>query len=398
MILQLLDVLIGLTLVYLILSTAASIGAELLETCLRQRGRLLERGIGQILAQTIDAAGEDRDRAAQELVAILYNSPFVYSLYEGRYEPGGRRLPSAIPAARFAGALIALSDQEPRFRQVADTMLKVAGLSLDDRHDARHEARIREALAGYFEESMQRVSGWYRRHVRLVLLAIGATFAVALNADTLNIVRSLSQDDALRARVVESAIGVQAQAPAGGGVAAPPLCQDLKASGCREQLGRQLALVQSLGLPLGWTELGLPACLPPLGDAAGSSPAACSEREAFLSGLLFIVAKVFGLLLTALATTLGAPFWFDLLNRLVQTRGMVGQAKAVLSGAEPAAPTPAPAKAAAAPSANPASTPAAANDDGNSDPDPGPTPPRPPRAPRRRRSTPRPPRNPTPAA
>jgi len=395
MILQMLDVLIGLTLVYLIFSTAASIGAELLETWLRRRGRLLERGISQILAQTIDAAGEDRDQAAQELVAMLYNSPFIYSLYEGRYQPGGKRLPSAIPAARFAGALIALSEQEPRFRQVAGNMLKVAGLSLnDDHHDARHEARVREALAGYFDESMQRVSGWYRRHVRLVLLAIGATFAVALNADTLNIVRSLSQDDALRARVVESAIGVQAQSqvPAAGTATAPPLCQDMNASGCREQLGRQLALVQSFGLPLGWTELGLPACLPPLAKGAGPSPAACSEREAFVSSLLFIVAKVFGLLLTALATTLGAPFWFDLLNRLVQTRNVVGQAKSALSGGEPAAATPAPSSAKAAPA------PVAANDDGSPDPDPGPAPPRPPRAPRRRRSPPRPPRSPTPAA
>ena len=410
MILQMLDVLIGLTLVYLILSTAASIGAELLESWLRERGRLLERGISQILAQTIeasvDAAGNNRDDAAQELVAILYNSPFIYSLYEGNYQPGGRSLPSAIPAARFAGALIALSEQEPRFLAVANNMLKVAGLELKaDEHgklirELGLDEPIRKALAQYFDESMERVSGWYKRHVRLVLLAIGASFAVLLNVDTLSIVRSLSQDDALRAQVVEAAIGIQQQPGAVAGSGGEPICKDMNAAICREQLGRQLALVQSLGLPLGWNAPGLPACVPQGGPS-------CSKGETLVAGLLFVVSKIAGLLLTALATTLGAPFWFDLLKRLVDTRRVI----APKSGDEPAPPAAMPAMVVAplsaaalpAPAAAPTPTPveaptepSAANDEGS--PDPGPTPPRSPRTPRRRRSTPRPPRNPTPAA
>ena len=86
---------------------------------------------------------------------------------------------SAIPAARFAGALIALSEQEPRFLAVANNMLKVAGLELKaDEHgklirELGLDEPIRKALAQYFDESMERVSGWYKRHVRLVLLAIG---------------------------------------------------------------------------------------------------------------------------------------------------------------------------------------------------------------------------------
>ena len=195
MILQLLDVLIGLTLVYLIFSTAASIGVDLLETWLRRRGKLLERGIGEILSQIVGGAGQDDNAAAKAMVRQLYDSPFVYSLYEGKYQVGGSKLPSAIPAARFAGAVIALAAEHEDFRTAANTMLKV-----------------RAALAAYFEESMERVTGWYRRHVQLVLLAIGAVLAIALNADTLNIVRTLSQDDALRAKIVATAVGVAGRA------------------------------------------------------------------------------------------------------------------------------------------------------------------------------------------
>ncbi len=377
MILQLLDVLIGLTLVYLIFSTAASIGVELLETWLRRRGKLLERGIGEILSQIVGSGGRDGD-AAKAMVKQLYESPFIYSLYEGKYEPEGSKLPSAIPAARFAGAVIAMAAEHEDFREAANTMLKVAGLKLGD-----DDVKVRAALAAYFDESMERVTGWYRRHVQRVLLAIGAVLAIALNADTLNIVRTLSQDDALRAKIVATAVGV-----AGEGQASAPVCKEATADCERrlaQQVGSQLALASSLGLPLGWnlggTGIGLPACVPALSEQK------CKSGRAFASGALFVLTKILGLALTALATTLGAPFWFDLLNRLIQTRNVVAPAKAVIDQA----------KARKRPEPDPeteSKAEAAANDDDASDPDPGPNKPRTTRTPRRRRSSPRPPRTP----
>ncbi len=378
MILQLLDVLIGLTLVYLIFSTAASIGVELLETWLRRRGKLLERGIGEILSQIVGSAGQDDNAAAKAMVRQLYDSPFIYSLYEGNYRVGGSKLPSAIPAARFAGAVIALAAEHEDFRTAANTMLKVAGLKLGD-----DDAKVRAALAAYFDQSMERVTGWYRRHVQRVLLAIGAVLAIALNADTLNIVRTLSQDDALRAKIVASAVGV-----AGEGQATAPVCKDATAD-CERQLaqqvGSQLALASNLGLPLGWnlggTGVGLPACVPRAGEQS------CSQGRAFASGALFVITKILGLALTALATTLGAPFWFDLLNRLIQTRNAVVPAKAAIDQAK-ARKRPEP------DSETESKDEPAANDDDASDPDPGPNKPRTARTPRRRRSSPRPPRTP----
>lgn len=377
MILQLLDVLIGLTLVYLIFSTAASISVELLETWLRRRGKLLERGIGEILSQIAGSGGRDGD-AAKAMVKQLYESPFIYSLYEGTYIPGNDKLPSAIPAARFAGAVIALAAEHEEFRKAANTMLKVAGLKLGD-----DDAKVRAALAAYFDESMDRVTGWYRRYVQLVLLAIGAVLAIALNADTLNIVRTLSQDDVLRAKIVATAVGV-----AGEGQATAPACKEATAD-CERQLAQQvnsqLALASNLGLPLGWnlggTGIGLPACVPKAGEQT------CSRGRTIASGALFVVTKILGLALTALATTLGAPFWFDLLNRLIQTRNVVAPAKAVIDQAK-AGKRPEPDSETGSKAA------IAANDDDGSDPDPSPNKPRTTRTPRRRRSSPRPPRTP----
>lgn len=319
MILQLLDVLIGLTLVYLIFSTAASIAVELLETRLRRRGRMLERGIAEILTRINGGAGVPDDTAVQAMVRQFYESPFVYSLYEGAYTPQGSKLPSAIPSTRFVGALLALAEQHATFRDAANTMLKTSGLSLGD-----SDAKVRAALAAYFDESMARVTGWYRRHTQTALLAIGAVIAVAVNADTLQIVRTLSQDDALRAKIVATAINMpSAAAPT------PPVCDDATLA-CEQKLaqrvGQQLALAENLGLPLGWHGAGLPACMPPSGGTA------CSKGQALLQDALFVASKVIGLALTALATTLGAPFWFELLKGFIRTRNVAEQATTVIEG------------------------------------------------------------------
>jgi hypothetical protein len=60
------------------------------------------------------------------------------------------------------------------------------------------------------------------------------------------------------------------------------------------QVGASIGDLERLGLPLGWSKGAFPATL----DAA----------------------KIFGLLLTALAVSLGAPFWFDVLNKIMSVR------------------------------------------------------------------------------
>ena len=41
----------------------------------------------------------------------------------------------------------------------------------------------------------------------------------------------------------------------------------------------------------------------------------------FSHGWVFTLTKIAGVLLTAFAASLGAPFWFDTLNRLMAVRG-----------------------------------------------------------------------------
>jgi hypothetical protein len=179
-----------------------------------------------------------------------------------------------------------------------------------------------KAVAAWYDSAMERVSGWYKRSARNSLFLIGAAVAVALNVDSIEITRTLMRSDDLREAVVQEALAASATGKIGGvqivkdGVPVTPSPEDVKAL---IAAGEQL---EAKGLPIGFS------CLAPAFDAEPDSESAgiralidnCMTAAKKTSGGAMIL-KVIGWLITALALALGAPFWFQLLNRLVDLRG-----------------------------------------------------------------------------
>jgi hypothetical protein len=110
---------------------------------------------------------------------------------------------------------------------------------------------------------------------------------------------ALSQDQALRAAVVAAAQARVQTVP-------PPTTQS--------SIDQTLSEIEGLGvlrLPVGWTGQPLPWA-----SATGTSPKPTDvprDPGAW-------VQKLLGLLVTAAAVSLGAPFWFDMLNKAVNLR------------------------------------------------------------------------------
>jgi hypothetical protein len=119
---------------------------------------------------------------------------------------------------------------------------------------------------------------------------MAAVVTVALNANTITIGERLWRDPALRGTVVQ-----QAGAAAGTEAGATALDR-LKASVTKVED------VAKLGVPIGWSQ-------------SANDPRHISLREWGWARLLG------GWLLTILAVSLGAPFWFDALSRLARLRG-----------------------------------------------------------------------------
>lgn len=336
MILQLLNVLIGLTLIYLIFSTIASALFELLEGLIRQRGKLLARGIKEILRHRSPDVAADLRR--------FYEHPLINSLYEGEFSERAHALPSYIPPEHFARAVLMLAEDADPEAATTDPFVQLRAFAqrlVGQRPVAEGESQVQAleaAIVAHFNASMDRVGGWFGRYARAVLLGIGLLLAVVANVDTIQIVSNLSMDPLLADRIADSAaqyieqrsdqVAADADAPAADAAAsttgtqldasaadaaegaadpaptAPPE-HDLRSGDIAAQLelirgNRQIA--ESLGLPLGWQ---------------ASEFQRCFGREASIGVTL---KKLVGLLLTALALSSGASFWFELLNQLVKLR------------------------------------------------------------------------------
>ena len=311
-----LEVLIGMIFVYLLLSMLCSAVSEYIEALLNYRAKDLRKGIELLLN---DSDETKRNKGADEpksldLAARLYTHGLIRPLYRD-----AKKLPSYIPARTFALALWNMAgggaggggttDLEKIKavvnQNVPNKELREALVTLIDEARGDFE-RARKNIEDWYDGAMDRVSGWYKRRVHLTLLVLGFVVSAAINADTVQIARALVQNDALRATIVDAA---EQKAAAGLPTpAATPSTPDEQRKLAEEKIQLAKKELGTLGLPLGWVE---------------NTPANALDLRRVPDGANEWVLKLLGLLITGLAISQGAPFWFDLLNKFIVIRSTV---------------------------------------------------------------------------
>jgi hypothetical protein len=306
-----LEVAIGLIFVFLLVSIICSAIREGIEARLKTRAAYLERGIRELL----------HDAAGKGLARTLYEHPLISSLYSEKYTPGeraagspallakGTGLPSYIPARSFATALMDIAARgvdpalgsDPRTPVMSlesvraniinlecEPVQRVMLTAIDTAHGNLDHARLN--IEAWFDSGMDRVSGWYKRSTQWIIFWIALFVAVALNVNTITIVDFLYRDDTARAAIVALAEAASADTA----------FITRNYAEARQEL-------DALNLPIGWAS----------GWGAPRQPSGWLD---VWNGLL---GPLFGWLLTALAATMGAPFWFDLLNKVMVIRSTV---------------------------------------------------------------------------
>lgn len=290
-----LDVAIGLVFVYFILALICSAINEAIATAGKWRAHDLERGIVELLRDPAKHGAE-----AVAAVEALRRHPLINPLIDPARKAGATGAahaawPSYIPSRTFASALLGLSpkvvaageklpgalrDIETSIGRIPSKPVQEALSSL--LHSAQGDAvAFRISVEQWYDDHMERVSGWYRRRVQKVLFVVAILLAVTINADSLQIAKRLWMEPSVRAALVGQAAKANNDAPA--------------------QLSK-------LPVPLGWhlaSERHDPQGFP------------FYERPSMAWALL---SKLIGLLLTAIALTLGAPFWFDTLSKIARLR------------------------------------------------------------------------------
>lgn len=328
------EIAIGLSLIYVLLSLMCTVVAEVGSRAFGRRGAMLKAGIVRLLGD-------------RELTEELYR----HALMAGITKPSKYarwKVPDQIPSPLFARILLeVLRKKSPE--QVGDLpaiRAAVADLQAEPVHGAldallrddevTNMAGARAVVARWFDDSMQQVSEAYKRQAQIVVFLVAASLAVVLNVDTVGIANRFAQDKTLRERIADVAEPV-AQQPAPpeavewmtdiDGFNAPigwASREDVRqACERRKAAANGVAAARAAGADLEAAERSLAVATALLNEIAlrAHFPMPCggegSSRPLLPTPWLL---RMTGWLLTALAASLGARFWFDVLGRLVDVR------------------------------------------------------------------------------
>ena len=389
------DIAIGLVLIYALLSIVVSILMEMWNQYRQSRGKLLVVAIKQLL----------RDPLNKHYGELLLEHFLIKNLCN----PDDRRPPQYISANLFAEALIDIIAQQARHtfvtlelpkvgeRNVAlcvkadtsDEVVRERDLAGNEREASVQEVihrfrlglesmepsplrdalfsmydksgqdydKLKTRLEAWYDDYMERVTGWYKRRQGKNALIFGFLVAIGLNVDSLHLLHSLSMDEGLRRELNDMAVRVAddyealADSARQDARALELLVRDYSPDSLREadeQLIRSriqlqdslansyllradsvLGILSDLTVPIGWSAqsaplswrraepglLAAPASRQPSGLLAYNQ-----QRNSRWSIWYFV-----GIIITGFALSTGAPFWFDVLLKLVNIRRAGGK-------------------------------------------------------------------------
>ena len=324
-----LNIALGLFFVYLLLSLFVSDLQELLSTLFwDSRAKNLYGSICSILGE--------------KMAKFLYTHPLIKSLKDYKVGQGDNFVgPSYIPNNIFAIALI------DNILEQSSINSNIANLQSEQFIEALNSSSIQQILSleviklfkvlsvraelkqnqfgsylealeaeimNWFSQAMDRTSGVYKRQVKRKTLFLGFIFAVILNADTLNIATRLYKEPFLQVQLVQEINQFyQSQTASVADEPVEPSAQEFLSDQTQDLT--QL-IVNFSSLPLGWSQENLNEQF----HLKTESTASEEEIQRLQISSYAIIQAVLGWILTAIAISMGASFWFDLLKKIINVR------------------------------------------------------------------------------
>jgi hypothetical protein len=206
-----------------------------------------------------------------------------------------------------------------------DTALFLQSLWKDAEGDIE---KFRLKLEQWFDDTMERASGWYKRYTKYILFVFGLLIAVGFNVDSIAIAKKLARDPKLRQQLVENADNYLKRKQQSGAE-----LQQMRDKGFDTATKSKVFFAEAKS-----NDDSLSKKSKELVDSANSMISGDIKNVNELLGLGYnchhpVLLHIFffayddasfinftGWFLTALAISMGAPFWFDLLNKLINLR------------------------------------------------------------------------------
>jgi hypothetical protein len=424
-----LDVFIGLIFIFLLYSLLATIIQEIIARLFNLRAKLLVKALEVMLEDRDEESDEDKHSMLrtvsrffkglnisilrffnaskkESFTKVFYKHPAIKYLGQSSWQSK----PAYLEPSNFSSTLTQLlrgkeyDGSEPEMNAIyrtlfdpglnsvsVETAKKTFAAGIDPEtlqhiqqlyiNAQKDTDRFKALLENWFNETMNRASGWYRRQTQSILFFIGLFIAISFNVDTIAVYRLLAKDKTAREQMVQLAISSRPRYDTINAQLTPLIKKDSTVERIdqviiKNQAGKDsvttndtvwthtetkvinltdsalagtLNVVQSdidkakSIVSLGWPDKGsckrcreLKKCLESkcITDSAGiavmkdsinyyNKTFQCSGNPYQQGGGI----RWLGWIITALAISLGAPFWFDIMNKALKLRGTGTMAK-----------------------------------------------------------------------
>jgi hypothetical protein len=300
---------------------------------------LASSSFGEAALDTLKARLQEYRERYPELQEVLDAAiPAIHAYYESlleeqlKMEAGGQAVNLTLRQVRLG--LLALEAMYPHAQVQRTLGALLAGVEEYVSEGEQALAVARQNVEKWFNDTMDRLSGLYKRKVQTVSFLVGLLLALFLNIDSVNIATSLWREPTLRQSIVAQAEAyVQQQSQGAEEEGMPVVSPVVTVKALQDQL-------HDLTLPVGWVNDPIPrqdnvTCHPYSSSeyAADGAPThimgvpigrVCYpltnvpplDAEHWVGWLV----KVLGMLISGAAAAQGAPFWFDILKKFVNIR------------------------------------------------------------------------------
>lgn len=309
----LLDIVIGLSLIYTFLSLLSSELTELAITVLQWSRRSLKRAIMILLGEPLEL-GKDPKTFKDTIAGRLYSSSSMTAIVERfdqrhvtlshsfaplfaealidvlqnlPYEVHRENRPvgAEMPVTKLLSTVESSPEVSPQLKANLKRLITQARMVQPD--PQQQMVQLKQEIALWFNQAMREMFRAYKHDLKTISFLVSLVLVVAINADSLYIIRRISENTATRAIVIQNVTQIQG-------------CQKtLDSPNCIERVS---ALMESSTIPIGWQR---------------------SNRQNQFSRISggSLLRAIGGWLLTGIAVSMGARFWLQLLNRFVQLGG-----------------------------------------------------------------------------
>lgn len=286
------------------------------------------RKLGVSHAADSRSGAEDTNKRPPLTVDEVMGHALIQPLKAPGPAGGKRRNPSYIPSDTIAkvvldlllpsedGAPATLEHVVKEVKEFPEGPLRSALLALAKSADGELN-KFREGVQKWYDSQMDRVTGAYKRWAKKWSVAVAVAVVLGLHLDAIAIATDLWTDESVRTAVVAAAVDIdhclkpteEGEKPAGDEQSmgddqsvedgAPQSDDDKAAADAKKAdcVQTQIAALRSDGLPIGFEQWG--------------------NHPKDFGGW---VSKFLGFAISMAAISMGAPFWFGLMNKLINVR------------------------------------------------------------------------------